>query len=321
MKHTPKIDSNPPASLNTVKDFVLWGEKLFDDAGIFFGHGTDSALDEAAWLILHALGLPVTDMEPHLNRALNEGEKVAIKGLLHTRIKTRKPAAYLTGEAWFAGLPFYVDERVLVPRSHLAQFILERFAPWINETKMNRALDLCTGSGCIAVALNHAFEGARIDATDISEQALEVARRNFKTHQLDNRVRAIQSDLFSNLQGRHYDLIVSNPPYIEDDRIDSFPDEYQHEPRLALSAGPLGLDIINRIIDQASDFLSDHGVLVVEVGYARTALEAAHPNLPFIWLEAESVEASVFLLEKKELDQYTPLYNAGPLPQPSQRQP
>ena len=300
-------DSKPPASLNTVKDFVYWGEKLFDDADIFFGHGTGTALDEAAWLILHALELPVTDLEPHLDRVLNEREKTAVNVLLHTRIETRKPAAYLTGEAWFAGLPFYVDERVLVPRSHLAQFILERFAPWVDETKMNRALDLCTGSGCIAVALDHAFEDAKIDATDISEQALEVAKRNFKTHQLNDRVEAIQSDLFSNLEGRRYDLIISNPPYIEDDHIDGFPDEYQHEPRLALAAGALGLDSINRIIDQASDFLSDHGVLVVEVGYARTALEAAHPKLPFIWLETESEEASVFLLEKKELDQYASL--------------
>ncbi|NOZ09969.1 MAG: 50S ribosomal protein L3 N(5)-glutamine methyltransferase [Gammaproteobacteria bacterium] len=300
-------DSRRPPSLNTVKDFVLWGEKLFDDAGIFFGHGTDTALDEAIWLTLHALKLPVTDVEPHLDKVLNDREKTAINGLLHTRIKTRKPAAYLTGEAWFAGLPFYVDERVLVPRSHLAQFILERFTPWIDETRMHRALDLCTGSGCIAVALNHAFEDSQIDASDISEQALEVAQINFKTHRLNNRVHAIQSDLFSNLQGQHYDLIVSNPPYIEDERIDDFPDEYQHEPRLALSAGPLGLDIVNRIIAQAGDFLNDHGVLVVEVGYARTALEAAHPHLPFVWLETESVEAGVFLLEKKELDQYTPV--------------
>lgn len=292
----------------SVSDWVGWGARRLERAGVVFGHGTDNAFDEAAWLVLHALGLPVNDFVGQAQRAVAPAQGTAIARLIEERIATRKPAAYLTHEAWFAGLPLYVDERVLVPRSHLAEFIVQRFEPWLAHVQVRRALDLCTGSGCIALALARAFPGARVDATDISPDALAVARRNVERHGLGARVRLIESDLFAALAGERYDLIVTNPPYVDAAALAELPPEYRHEPGLGLAAGPQGLDVITRILTQAGDHLTAQGVLVAEVGASWRALERRFPDLPFVWLEAAAgPDAGVFLLAATDLPRLNPI--------------
>jgi ribosomal protein L3 glutamine methyltransferase len=291
----------PPNEPRTVLEFVEWAASRFEAAGLAFGHGTDNAFDEAAWLVLHALGLPLDGLESNAERAVDARGADAVRALIEARITSRRPAAYLTGEAWFAGLPFHVDERVIVPRSHLAEPILERFEPWVDPAEVRTALDLCTGSGCIAVALALAFPQARVDAADISADALAVARRNIHRHDLDSRVRLVQSDLFENLTDRRYDLIVTNPPYVEDDALTDMAEEYRHEPGLALAAGAEGLDIILRILDTAARHLNPGGLLAAEVGDARGALEAARPGLPFIWLATSYGEPGMFVLYGADL--------------------
>jgi ribosomal protein L3 glutamine methyltransferase len=291
----------PPNEPRTVLEFVEWAAARFEAAGLAFGHGTDNAFDEAAWLVLHALGLPLDDLESHAAHILNAGERDAVRELMEARITSRKPAAYLTGEAWFAGMPFYVDERVIVPRSHLAEPILERFEPWIDPQEVRSALDLCTGSGCIAVALALAFADAEVDAADISADALAVAENNIRRHGLTSRVRLVQSDLFENLDDRRYDLIVTNPPYVEEDAMSRMAPEYHHEPDLALGAGVHGLDVILRILDAAPRHLNPRGLLAAEVGDARAALEAARPDLPFTWLATSYGEPGIFVLYGSDL--------------------
>ncbi len=295
------------ATRQTVGDWVGWGARRLERAGVVFGHGTDNAFDEAAWLVLHALGLPVDDLAAQAQRAVSGAQGAAIARLIEERIVTRKPAAYLTHEAWFAGLPFYVDERVLVPRSHLAEFIVRRFEPWLAHTQVRRALDLCTGSGCIAVALARAFPGARVDAADVSTEALAVARRNVERHGLAGRVRLIESDLFAALTGERYDLIVTNPPYVDAAAMAELPPEYRHEPGLGLAAGALGLDVIARILAQATEHLTQQGALVAEVGASWRALKRHFPDLPFVWLEAAAgPDAGVFLLAATDLPKLNP---------------
>lgn len=290
--------------LSTLREFILWGERCLTDAGLAFGHGTDNALDEAAWLAGSAIGLAPGDIDAHLDRVLAESERAKVRAVITARVATRKPAAYLLNEAWFAGLRFYVDERVIVPRSLIGEFILEEFQPWIEKDRVHRALDLCTGSGCIAIALARIFGDARIDAADISPDALEVAHINVANYGLEQRIRLVHSDLFTALAGERYDLIVSNPPYVGTEELAGLPEEYRHEPRIALASGADGLDAITRILSQGSDYLTAGGILVAEVGNSRDALEARYPDVPFVWLTAHSGDECVFLLDSDQLKQH-----------------
>jgi len=292
----------------TLRDFILWAEQQFEDAGLYFGHGTDNALDEAAWLVGGALKFAPHELDAHLDETLNAAQQVTVRDLVRRRIVTRQPTAYLLKEAWFAGLRFYVDERVIVPRSLLGEFILERFEPWVSPAKVRRALDLCTGSGCIAIALALAFPQARVDATDISTEALACARTNVEHHGLRERVRLMSSNLFAALGGERYDLIVTNPPYVAPVEMAELPEEYRHEPELALVSGHNGLDAIVRILAQAPEHLNPEGVLVAEVGNSHVTLQEAFPDVPFLWLSTSTGDESVFLLTAAQLGQYQPMF-------------
>jgi ribosomal protein L3 glutamine methyltransferase len=288
--------------LETVRDWLRYAVSRFTEAGLFFGHGTTNAYDEAAYLILHTLHLPLDRLEPFLDARLPHVEREQVLEILSRRVEQRVPAAYLTHEAWLGQYRFYVDERVLIPRSYIAESLREGLSPWIPDpAKIQTALDLCTGSGCLAILLAHTFPNADVDAADISSDALAVALRNVADHGLQGRVNLIRSDLFSNLTEKRYDLIVSNPPYVTSMAMEELPPEYRHEPELALRGGDDGLDAVRTILQRAADFLTPDGLLVVEVGQNRVAAEAAFPRLPFTWLATESSEDSVFLLRREEL--------------------
>ena len=293
-------------TLATARDLIEWGAQQFDTAGLVFEHGTDNARDESAALVLHALGISYGQPDTVLDKAVSIADKARAIGLLEQRVTTRKPAAYLINEAWFAGLPFYVDERVLVPRSPIAELIEDGFAPWIDPARIRQILDLCTGSGCIGIACAYAFPDARIDAADISGAALAVARKNVVQHGLGERVRLIESDVFGKLSSGIYDIIVSNPPYVSAAEMTQLPDEFLHEPAAGLAAGNDGLDIVVRILKDASRHLAADGILVIEVGYSQDSLVAQFPEVPFIWLEFEYGGEGVLLLEASmwALDSY-----------------
>ncbi|MDH5232595.1 MAG: 50S ribosomal protein L3 N(5)-glutamine methyltransferase [Gammaproteobacteria bacterium] len=293
--------ANPPELLN-IRDFIRYGMSQFQAHDLFFGHGTDNALDEATSLVLHSLKMP-HDLPGHfMDARLTADEKQVIIELFSQRIEQRLPAAYLTHEAWFCGLRFYVDERVLVPRSPIAELIEKQFTPWVESEQVSRILDLCTGSGCIAIACAYAFEQAEVDAVDISKDALDVAQINIEQHELTNIVNPVESDLFNNLPAQQqYQLIVSNPPYVDQAELDAMPKEFHREPRLGLAAGDDGLDIAHRILAEAADYLSDDGVLIVEVGASEDALVNAYPDAPFTWLDFERGGSGVFLLTKHQL--------------------
>ena len=298
--------------LRTVADFVRFGASRFNEAGLCFAHGTDDAVDEALALVLHALHLSARPPLPAelFHARLTPGERREVRALLRRRIEDRVPAAYLTGEAWFAGLRFEIDRRVLVPRSPLAELIEGGFHPWVDAVRVRRILDLGTGSGCIAVACARAFPEARVDAVDASPGALEVARRNVALHDLKGRVRVLESDLFDGLEaesdsraGARYDLIVSNPPYVPDEEMAGLPPEFRAEPACALAGGPDGLDLVGRIVEEAPRWLAPAGALVVEVGASpavRAALEARF-DLPFLWLDAARGGEGVFALAEPDL--------------------
>lgn len=294
--------SGPRDELLTLRDWLRYATSRFNEAGLFFGHGCDNAFDEAAWLLLSTLHLPHDRLEPFLDARLTHGERQTVFDLLQRRVASRMPTAYLTHEAWLGDFRFYVDERVIVPRSYFANLLEEAFAPWIEDaTAVHDALDLCTGSGCLAILMAHAFPDARIDAVDLSPDALAVARRNIADYALEDRVEAIESDLFDKLERRRYDLIVSNPPYVTAAAMVALPAEYRHEPALALAAGPDGLDIVRRILAQAHSHLKPHGLLAVEIGHNREIVEAAFPELPLTWIDTAGGEGKIFLARREDL--------------------
>ena len=276
-------------------------ERRFRRAKLHYGHGTANARDEAAWLVSHVLRTAPARLASRLTKPVTESQTRKIEALAAERVATRKPLAYLLQEAWFAGVKFHVDERVIVPRSLTGEFIQERFQPWIEVKRVRRILDLCSGSGCMAIACALAFPRARVDAADISNDALAVARRNVEEHGLRKRVRLIRSDLFGALRGKRYDLIVTNPPYVGRAEMKTLPPEYRHEPGLALASGELGLDAITRILAQAPRHLARGGILVAEVGNSAATLQANFPSVPFLWLTTTLGDESVFLMTEEEL--------------------
>jgi ribosomal protein L3 glutamine methyltransferase len=290
------------AELHTLRDWLRFAVSRFEEAGLHFGHGTHQAYDEAAYLLLHALHLPLDRLEPFLDARITRAEAEKVASLLDRRVIERIPAAYLTKEAWLGDLRFYVDERVIVPRSFIAELLREHLAPWVPDPgTVGSALDLCTGSGCLAIAAALAFPDASVDGIDISRDALAVAQVNLGAYGLNDRVRLVRSDLFAKVEGRRYDVIVSNPPYVDAPSMRTLPEEYRHEPRLALAGGADGLAIVRRIIAAAPEHLTEGGILVVEIGHNRDALEAAYPRLAFTWLETSAGDEHVFMLRRADL--------------------
>ncbi len=288
-------------ALRTVRDLLRFAVSRFSQASLAFGHGTDNAYDEAAYLILHTLHLPLDHLEPFLDARLTDTEIAQVLAILQRRAVERIPAAYLTHEAWLGDFRFFVDPRVIVPRSHIAA-LLGNLEPWIPDaTKVKRALDLCTGSACLAILLAHAFPSAHVDAIDISADALSVAMLNVETYGLSARIRVLQSDLYAALEDGRYDIIVSNPPYVTQAAMHALPAEYRHEPAVALAGGEDGLDVVRSIVLGAKRHLNRNGVLIVEVGDGRAAVEAAFPELPFTWPEMDAGSDRVFLLERAQL--------------------
>lgn len=292
---------NELEELQTIRDYIRWAVSHFNEAGLYYGHGTDSAWDEAVALILHTLHLPHDVDRSILDARLTRSERDILQRLILRRIQERIPVPYLIHQAWFAGLPFYVDERVLIPRSPLAELIENQFQPWKEPEEVNNVLDLCTGSGCIAIAAAKALPHAQIDASDISEGALTVAKMNVLRHAVEDQVQLYQSDLFQALPKKKYDIILSNPPYVDESDMASLPREFSYEPVLGLAAGQDGLDFALRILKTALTFLNPQGILIVEVGNSEWALAEKFPDVPFTWLEFQHGGGGVFLLTADQL--------------------
>ncbi len=295
--------SMPVHELETLRDWLRYAVTRFGEAGLHFGHGTENAYDEAAYLLLHTLHLPLDRLEPFLDARLAQAERQRVADMFTRRIEDRVPAAYITHEAWLGEFRFYVDERVLIPRSFIAELLPDGLAPLLGDPKgVTTALDLCTGSGCLAILLAHAYPNADVDAVDISSDALAVAQRNVSDYGLADRVNLIRSDLFSNVpDDKSYDLIISNPPDVTTYAMEALPPEYLHEPSIGLAGGEDGMDAVRTIIRDAPRFLNPRGLLVVEVGHNRAAAEAAFPRLPFLWLQTGSSLDSVFALRREDL--------------------
>lgn len=289
-------------SLHTVRDCLRFAVSRFYQAELFFGHGSSDAYDEAVYLILHTLHLPIDTLAPFLDARLTDSELGEVLNIIQRRVEQRIPAAYLTHEAFLGEYRFYVDERVIVPRSFIAELLLSQLSPWIAEPEeVSSVLDLCTGSGCLAILCADAFPNALIEAVDISADALAVAERNVADYELQNQVYLVESNLFTDLVGRRYDLIISNPPYVDAESVSALPQEYLHEPELSLGSGPDGLDATRQILKHAADHLTENGILIVEIGHNRDVLEAAYPDLPFTWLDVSAGDQFVFMLHRNDL--------------------
>ncbi len=292
--------TRPTDDLITVRDYLRYAASRFSAAELYFGHGTDNVWDEAVLLVMRSLHLPLENNTLFLDARLTRDERELIAERIERRINERRPVAYLLGEAWFMGLPFQVDERVLIPRSPIAELLEAGLQPWLADHPVERILDLCTGSGCIGIAAATVFPDAEVDLADISEDALAVARSNIELHELENRVRTVHSDVLDQVDGV-YDVILSNPPYVDAEDMADIPPEYHHEPRLGLEAGPDGLSIVHRILARAADHLAPGGLLIVELGNSWVALDEAYPQLPFLWLDFENGGDGVFLLTREQL--------------------
>jgi len=298
-----------PEGLLTIQDFIRWGASRFNAEGLCFGHGTDNALDEATQLVLYALHLPPDLPAVYRECRLTFPEREAVSELLEQRVNERKPAAYLTHRAWFAGLEFYVNEDVVVPRSPLAELVEAGFEPWVGTEGLHRILDLGTGSGCIGIACAVHLPEVEVDLAEVSPAALEVASINRARHHLEERVQLLQSSLFEGIGDRRYDIIVSNPPYVSTAELAALPKEYRNEPELGLAGGETGLDLVLRILHDAPTYLNEGGVLVVEVGNTAAELERRFPDLPFLWIEFERGGEGVFLMQRDQLTELNPLFD------------
>jgi ribosomal protein L3 glutamine methyltransferase len=286
----------------TPRDLLRYAVTRFNTAKLFFGHGSAEALDEAAYLILHTLKLPLDKLEPFLDARLLQEEVLQVLAVIERRVSERVPAAYITNEAWLGSYNFYVDERVLVPRSFIAELIPNMFSPWVADPDgVENVLELCTGSGCLAIMLADAFPNALVDAVDISKDALAVAERNIRDYKLHGRVNPIESDLYENVPFKKYDLIITNPPYVNSDSMGKLPPEYLREPQIALAGGEDGMDLVRKIVDGAAERLTPEGVLVVEIGNERDYAEAAFGHLGLTWLTTSIGDDAVFLLTAEQL--------------------
>ncbi len=296
-----------PSRLRTVRDHIRWAVSRFHAEQLFFGHGTDNAWDEARQLVLGALHLPWEIADSYLDCRLEDDEREHLQRLLRRRIEQRIPTAYLLGQSWFCGLPFMVDERVLIPRSPIGELIEKRFEPWLAQSPA-RILDLCTGSGCIGIACAYEFLEAEVVLADLSFEALEVANRNIEQHGLEERVYTVQSDGFNGLPKQRFDLIVSNPPYVDAEDFADMPDEYHHEPALGLACGDDGLDLVRRMLAEAADHLTENGALIVEVGNSQVHVEALYPEVDFTWFEFAKGGHGVFLLAAAQCREHQALF-------------
>ncbi|WP_138517868.1 50S ribosomal protein L3 N(5)-glutamine methyltransferase [Limnobacter alexandrii] len=291
-----------PKELHTVRDWVRFYVSEMRRGQVFFGHGSSNAFDEAVYMVQSALCLPIGDMGPFWDARVTAHESNRLIRFITQRVVDRKPASYITGEAWLQGHSFKVDERVIIPRSFIAELLADQLTPWVNAPEMPfDILDMCTGSACLAILAAYVFENAQVDAADLSPEALSVARENIELHHMKQRVNAIESDLFSNLNGKKYDFILTNPPYVNEASMKKLPPEYLHEPRMALAGGDSGMDLIQDILEQAPKHLKDGGFLVVELGNEKLHFEAAFPHLNPIWLETSAGDEQVFLLNKEDL--------------------
>lgn len=288
--------------LLTLRDLIRYGVSRLNAAHVALGHGSDNAWDETVYLVLHALHLPLDTLEPFLDARVLSEERNRVLELIDRRVTERVPAAYLTNEAWLRGHRFYVDARVIVPRSPIAELLDEGLSPWVQDAQaVDSVLDMCTGSGCLAILSALAFPYAQVDAVDVSPDALEVARRNVDDYGLGDRLALHQSDLFDSLPERQYDVIVCNPPYVNSGSMDVLPQEYRHEPHLALAGGADGMDLVRRILQAAPRYLSENGVLVLEIGHERDFFEAAFPELSPVWLDTEAASDQLLLLTREQL--------------------
>lgn len=299
MNRQPQL---PTQDLYTVRDYVRFAVSRFYQAELFFGHGSSDAYDEAVYLVLHTLHLPLDRLEPFFDARLTVSERAELISILQRRVEERIPAAYLTHEAFLGDYSFYVDERVIVPRSFIAELLRTELSPWIaTPDAVLSVLDMCTGSGCLAILAAHVFPNAQVDAVDLSPDALEVAQHNVDDYALNDRVHLVESDLFNQLGNKKYDLIISNPPYVDAPSVDGLPPEYLHEPKMALGSGSDGLDATRIILKHAAKHLNDNGILIVEIGHNRDALEVLYPKLPFTWLDVTAGDQFVFMLHRNDL--------------------
>ncbi len=307
-KEQALIEADIITTLQTIRDYIRWGASQLSEKDVFLGHGIATPLHESAALVLHAIHQPYNLDESYMGAVLTIEERKQVVHLFTQRITERKPVAYLTNEATFAGLSFYVDERVLVPRSPIAELIEQRFAPWIDEEQVFNVLDLCTGSACIAIACAYAFPEAQVDAVELSDDAIEVAGINIEKHDLTEELGLYQSDLFNDLPKKQYDVIVTNPPYVAIQEWEELPAEYHKEPEMGFTGGVSGLDLVIRILADANEFLSDQGILIIEVGSSAETLQQLFAEIPFYWLEFERGGDGVFLLTAEQVQQYHKLF-------------